>query len=79
MNYSMIIELLGYLGSFLIIVSMLMSSIIKLRVLNSIGSAIFAIYAIIIHSYPTALVNFCLVVINIYSLVSLKARSEQSD
>ncbi len=68
MNASLLIELIGYLGSTLVLVSMLMTSVIKLRVINMIGSIIFTIYAFIIKSYPTALMNFCLVLINIHFL-----------
>ena len=72
MNTKMMIELFGYLGSTLVVVSMLMSSVIKLRVINTTGSVIFAIYALIIRSYPTALMNFCLVAINVYHLLKLR-------
>lgn len=77
MNVSMLIEMVGYTGSVLVVVSMLMSSVVRLRVINTIGSGIFAVYALIIHSYPTALMNFCLVTINIYNLIKL-GRKEQS-
>ncbi len=59
------IELFGYLGSFLVLISFLMTSVYKLRIVNTIGSVIFAAYAMIIHSYPTALMNVCLVIINL--------------
>lgn len=72
MDTSVIIEMVGYLGSVLVVVSMLMSSVVKLRVINSVGSCIFAVYALIIHSYPTALMNFCLVAINAYNLMRLR-------
>lgn len=65
---SQIIEIVGYIGSFLVLVSFLMTSVFKLRVVNSIGSVIFMIYALIIKSYPTAIMNFCLVLINIHFL-----------
>ena len=68
MNPKTIIELIGYLGSALVLVSFLMTSVFKLRIVNTIGSVIFAIYALIIHSYPTALMNACLVAINIHFL-----------
>lgn len=71
MDRSMLIEMIGYLGSVLVVVSMLMTSVIKLRVVNTIGAGIFAVYALIICSYPTALMNGCLVIINIYNLVKL--------
>lgn len=72
MNTSMIIEMIGYLGSLLVLVSFLMASVVKLRVINSVGGLIFAVYALLIHSYPTALMNFCLVGINLYYLVRLR-------
>ena len=72
MNAKFFIEAFGYLGSALVVVSMLMTSVVKLRVINMIGSIIFAIYALIIKSYPTALMNFFLVGINIYHLLRLR-------
>ncbi len=79
MGSAMIIEMVGYLGSILVVVSMLMSSVIKLRVINMAGSGIFAVYALIIHSYPTALMNFCLVAINIYNLAKLSKKDQAYD
>ena len=71
MNAAIMIELVGYLGSVLVVVSMLMTSVVRLRVINSVGAGIFTVYALIIQSYPTALMNFCLVVINIYNLIRI--------
>ena len=67
----MFIEFLGYLSSFLVVVSMLMTSVVKLRIINMIGSSLFAIYALLIYSYPTAATNACLIVINLYNLYRL--------
>ena len=72
MNPKLAIELFGYLGSALVVVSMLMTSVVKLRIINLTGSIIFAIYALIIKSYPTAFMNFFLVGINIYHLMKLR-------
>ena len=55
------IEIVGYAGSALVLVSFLMTSVFKLRVVNTVGSIIFAIYALIIRSYPTAVMNIALV------------------
>lgn len=38
MNTSSLIEAVGYLGSALVLVSFLMSSVVKLRVVNTVGS-----------------------------------------
>ena len=78
MDTKMIIEMVGYIGSALVLVSFFMSSIFKLRVINTIGSLIFTVYAFIIHSYPTAVMNICLVAINIYYLVKLSNTSKET-
>ena len=50
------------------LVSFLLTSVFKLRIVNTVGSVIFAVYALIIRSYPTAVMNLCLVAINLYYL-----------
>ena len=79
MRLDVILELIGYLGSLLVIVSMLMTSVVKLRVINTIGSVIFCGYALAIHSYPTAAMQVCLIIINIINLYKLNnTRKEYS-
>lgn len=73
------IELFGYLGSTLVVVSMLMASVVKLRVINTFGSVISATYALIIGSFPLALMNICLIVINVYNLVKLLKTQQHYD
>lgn len=73
MNY---LEMVGYFASLLVLISLLMTSVVKLRVINMIGSLIFAIYALCIVSYPTAIMNFCLVGVNIFYLVRM-AKTEK--
>ncbi len=65
------IEAIGYVGSALVLVSMLMTSVVRLRIINLIGSIIFALYAIAIGSYPTAIMNIALAIINIYHLYKI--------
>ncbi|MBR4462363.1 MAG: YgjV family protein [Erysipelotrichaceae bacterium] len=71
MTKEFIIEMIGYLGSLLVLVSFVMTSVFKLRIVNSIGSFIFMVYALIIRSYPTAIMNFCLVLINLRFLIKM--------
>ncbi len=77
MNNALFIELFGYLGSILVVVSMLMSSVIKLRIINIIGSVISGTYALIIGSFPLALMNICLIIINVYNIYKLKKQSHK--
>ena len=71
LDTKMMIELVGYLGSALVVISMVMTSVVKLRVVNTVGSAIFMGYALVIGSYPTALMNLFLIGINVYQLFRL--------
>ena len=42
------LEIVGYIGTILVVVSMMMSSLTKLRIVNICGSIISTVYAIII-------------------------------
>ena len=63
-----IFEVIGYVGTALVLISFLMSSVYKLRVINTIGSAISALYGILMHVYPTVALNVALALINIFFL-----------
>ena len=71
MHPNTVVEIIGYVGSALVVISMLMTSVVRLRVINLIGSLIFTCYALLIRSYPTAAMNLFLVGINVYHLVRL--------
>lgn len=71
MSYETTLELTGYFASILILISLLMSSAVKLRLLNAVGAAVFTVYGILIHSYPTAFLNGVSVIVDIYHIVRL--------
>ena len=79
MDTAMLIEIFGYIGSVLVVVSMLMSSVVKLRLINMAGSVISGTYALIIGSFPLALMNICLIIINIYNLYKLLKTEQKYD
>lgn len=62
------LEAFGYLGTALVIISMMMSNITKLRLFNICGAVISAIYSIIIGAWPIVLLNVVLTLIHIYHL-----------
>lgn len=74
-----LLEIFGYIGSFLVVFSMLMSSVVKLRVINAIGSVVSGTYALICGAYPLVLMNGCLIVINVYNLYKLLKTEQQYD
>ena len=71
MNSSFLYNFIGYLGTALVIISMMMPSVVKLRLFNLAGSIVCIIYGILIHAYPTALMNVALAGINIFYLIRL--------
>ena len=62
------IEWLGYLGSVFVAISLMMTSIIKLRIINMMGAVCFTVYGLTINAMPVAVINSVLIVINLYYL-----------
>ncbi len=61
-------EVIGYIGTALVVLSFFMSSVYKLRVINTIGSLVSIVYGLLVNVYPTVLLNVCLALINIVFL-----------
>lgn len=72
----MTLELIGYAASLLIAISLMMKSLIRLRVLNGIGALVFVAYGILIKAYPVAVLNGLIVIIDIYYLVQMIQRKD---
>ncbi len=62
------LEWFGYGASILIVISLMMSSIVKLRWYNLAGAAMMSVYGMLIHAAPVALLNGFIVAIDIYYL-----------
>ncbi|WP_044931310.1 hypothetical protein [Butyrivibrio sp. AC2005] len=71
MNTATIFEVIGYIGSALVLLSFMMVSVYKLRIVNTIGSLFCVIYGLLIHAYPTVVMNIALVAINVYYLTKM--------
>lgn len=65
------IEWVGYGASLMIAVSLLMTDLIKLRLINTVGCLLFVIYGFIVGAYPVAVANAAIIVINLYHLYKL--------
>jgi hypothetical protein len=76
MPASTIYELIGYAASFLVAVSLMMSSILKLRIINLVGAFLFSLYGLLIHAYPVAAMNFFIVIIDLYYLYEIFSTRE---
>jgi len=70
------VEWFGYLASLVVLVSLTMTSIVKLRVINFIGCLLFAAFAYFIDSWPTMLMNLGIAGINVHYLYQLRKANE---
>lgn len=76
MDTTFVLEVVGYIASVLVAVSLMMTSIIKLRIINLLGAICFVVYGMLISAYPVALVNFIIVIINIVNLKKIYSQKE---
>lgn len=65
------VELIGYAASALIVISLMMTSLLRLRIINLVGSVTFSIYAVLIGSLPVLLTNVAITLINVHHLTRL--------
>lgn len=63
------LEIFGYIGTLTVIISMMMKSVTKLRVINMIGSVICMIYALFSTAYPIVCMNAALITVNLVRLI----------
>jgi uncharacterized membrane protein len=78
MENAVIWEWVGYLASVVVAISLMMADIKKLRWWNLIGAGLFVAYGLAIDAIPVALVNFFIVIIDLYYLVKLYKAPEQA-
>lgn len=71
-----LLEWIGYTASALVLVSLAMTSIIKLRWYNLAGAILFSTYGFLIGSLPVGIMNFLIVCANLYNLQRMYKRKE---
>lgn len=72
-----VMEWVGYAASALVLISLMMASILRLRILNLLGATVFCIYGLLIGSYPVAAMNFLIALFDIYYLFKLRKIKEE--
>lgn len=65
------LEIFGYVGTALVLLSMMMTSVVKLRIFNTIGSVISMTYSFLCGAWPVVFLNLGLIIINVYQLIRL--------
>ncbi|PWN06649.1 YgjV family protein [Rhodohalobacter mucosus] len=79
METDLIYELIGYAASLLVAISLMMSGIVKLRIVNMVGAITFTVYGLLINSMPVAAMNAFIVIVNIYHLVNIYQKKTEFD
>lgn len=67
----MLWEYVGYFASTLLVASLMMENVVRLRCLNLAGCLVFTVYGITIAAYPVAFTNALLSLVNSYHLIKL--------
>jgi hypothetical protein len=70
------LQWIGYAASVIIVLSMMMSSIIKFRWINLVGALLFSIYGFLIHAIPVGILNGIIVLVDIYYLAIIFSKKE---
>lgn len=70
------IEIIGYLGSVLIAVSLMMKNIYYLRRINLIGASTFAVYGLLVGAIPVFILNSFISLVDIYYIWEAKKKKE---
>ncbi|GEM75784.1 YgjV family protein [Vibrio sagamiensis] len=73
------VEILGYAASIMVAISLTMKDIIKLRILNFIGCALFTAYGLMIDSWPVVLTNGFIACVNVYFLAKMRREAQSSN
>lgn len=61
-------ELVGYVASALVVLSLAMTSVVRLRIISLAGSLTFVVYGVLIESVPIILTNGAIAAINVWFL-----------
>ena len=70
------IEIVGYLGSLLIAVSLMMNSIRRLRWVNLFGASTFAAYGLLVQAYPVFALNSFISLVDIFYLAQMRRKRD---
>jgi len=69
-------EIVGYTGSVLIALSLMMKNIVRLRKVNLFGASTFAIYGLLVNSYPVLVLNSFIALVDFYYLVDIYRKKD---
>ena len=59
-------DIFGYIGTVVVLYSFTIENIVKLRLINAIGSMFWIVYGVGTMAWPTIIVNSCVLMIHVY-------------
>ena len=77
MSSTVTYEIVGWVGSALVIASLMQRSIFKLRLIGVGSASAFLAYGLLIGAYPIAIVNVVVIGVHLYNLRRLTRRQEE--
>ena len=78
MSWAVWLQVIGWLGSALLVFSVLQSKFLRFRILNGIASLVLMVYNLLLSSWPQVAMNAVLVVVDLYFLIVL-LRQQRAD
>ena len=70
------LQILGYTGSALVAISLMMSNIVRLRWINLFGASTFALYGLLIQAYPVFFLNGFITMVDIFYLIKISRKKD---
>jgi hypothetical protein len=65
------IEVFGWIGSGLLVVSLLQGKMLRLRVINTIASVMLVLYNVLVETWPMVGMNAAVIAINVWHIVRI--------
>lgn len=69
-------DIIGYTASILVAISLTMSNVLRLRIINTAGALTFAVYGYLVGAYPVLAVNGWILLIDIYYLFQMTGKKD---
>lgn len=76
---NVIFEIIGYLGSFLVLFSFLLKDVKWIRIINVFGAVFFIIYGIYTKTWVTLFMNVALIIVHTVYLVKMSLDNKKSE
>lgn len=75
------IESIGWLGTAILLTSMTQSNMLRLRVINLVGTVIMLSYVIMISAHPMMVFNAAMFIVNLWHIIAImrKKSAESAD